>query len=121
MNSQQEREELDRKLAKLGYEHPAENNHHKNEYMSYSTDSKDVYTSTSHNTYSSFSTEEQPQQVQKPTICPKCDQMPLYFCPCKVGEMMCKDSHMWYVKKDGIVVSGDPHSDGYFEKIENDL
>ena len=111
-NIDQQRKDLDAKLAEIGYQHPEQNSQGASLYKIYAEDGTDTYVSQHQDPYATFNT-DQPElkqnQVHKTDICPTCEEKASYSCPCPVGEMMCKKGHMWYVQKNGTVVLGDPH------------
>jgi hypothetical protein len=92
-------------LKIVGYEHPTDTNSFTNTYKVYSEDSKDVYVSQTQDTYAKFDN----NSSSRINICTKCEHKALYVCPCPIGEMMCKNNHMWYTTKQGIIVFEDPH------------
>lgn len=104
------RNSLDAQLTSMGYVHPDTNNQTGGGYKTYSQTSDNVYVSRSFDQYATFNTKtDAKQQVQKTDVCPSCDNKAMYSCRCPVGEMMCKNNHMWYVEKNGKLVMGDPH------------
>ena len=107
------RNTLDAQLASMGYQHPSGNpsNGQGSVYKAYNENKDgDVYVSQDQGVYATFNADKKThQEVQKTDICPVCDQKAMYACNCPIGEMMCKNNHMWYVEKTGKVVLGDPH------------
>lgn len=41
--------------------------------------------------------------------CPVCSDPHIYVCPCVYNDKKCKNEHIWYIKRDGKVVVGNPH------------
>jgi len=110
-NIQQARESLDAKLAAMGYVQPENNSGGGGTYKVYDEKAKDAYVSSqNHGSYATFGNEVD-TEVQKTDSCPACDEKAVYSCHCEIGELMCANNHMWYVKKNGEVVLGDPHED----------
>jgi hypothetical protein len=106
--AEQARNSVDAKLKNIGYEHPENNNTSYSPYKAYS-ESGDVYVSQQGTIYSTFEEKITQKNTRPANICPVCEGKAAYVCPCKVGEKMCKNNHMWYFTKDGNVVVGDPH------------
>lgn len=118
-------------LAEKGYVHPTNNNYSNTpQYMGYNTD----YFTQTYDTYATVNTEESDntnldqvqsnnvqsnnvqsngQQPHKSTliICPVCDVKASYKCGCCLGDLMCKNGHVWYMYKNGQIALGDPHED----------
>lgn len=108
-NIQQQRDALDNKLAEMGYVHPEDTDNTPSTYKAYNETGK-VYVSQTHDTYATFDIDKTPtEETQKNDICPNCDQKAVYSCGCPIGEMMCKNNHMWYFVQGRGVVIGDPH------------
>lgn len=54
---------------------------------------------------------ESTQQEKPPvTQCPQCGLSPSYECDCMYHEVMCKNGHIWYTLKNGVIVEENPHS-----------
>lgn len=109
-NIEEARRSLDRKLADMGYQHPTTDNQNRNIYKTYKESGDDTYVSQEYTRYATFNANEQ-KEIEKPEndICPLCDTKALYRCGCEIGEMMCKQNHMWYYTMQGEVKIGDPH------------
>jgi len=107
-----DRNELEQKLAKQGYQHPETPAQNVSAYQKYS-DGKgnDPYTSQVYDPYATFDTEDKPKVTQKSDICPVCQQKALYTCECADGEFMCSAGHAWYFLVSGKLVIGDPHEE----------
>ena len=112
---QRAKNDLDAKLAKMGYVHP-ENPQMGSNKRYRTIDVKDenaVYQASNHKDtpYSNFSGEMKVEKVvQRTDICPECDTKALFRCECKeFGDQMCKNNHIWWVNPQGQVINGDPH------------
>ena len=109
--------DLDAKLAAMGYEHPekpqAPSNHHyktinvKDEKGQYEASNKSA------NPYRHFSEQEDDYSKRYSTdICPLCNTKALFRCECKeYKDMMCKNNHVWWMDEKGHIHQGDPHEE----------
>jgi hypothetical protein len=103
------REELDLKMSKCGYEHPEENNSNISAYKVYNSENKnnEAYsTTTNYDIYSKFDS----VYTNSPyNFCPVCTKRFMYMCDCEeFKDRMCPKGHTWYVKGEKVVI-GDPH------------
>lgn len=102
------REELQLKLSKIGYEHPSQNNHILSPYKVYNTENQntETYSSNSYDIYSKFNSTD---TVSSCNICPVCDNKAIYICECDgFKDRMCKKGHIWYNKGKNVII-GNPH------------
>jgi len=117
MNRDQAINDLESKLATRGYVHPDTHQgpsadpyaviNVKEQNAVYQRSTKPVIP------YASFTpNQDTPNEktVNRPTVCPVCDNKALYMCECtEFKDMMCKNSHVWWVNTAGQIINGDPH------------
>lgn len=96
-NFDQERENLEKKLASKGYVHPESNSQSLGPYKTYSETSENVYESTSINTYSTFS-----ENRRYENRCPLCKSIPNIVY--SNNNFSCKNEHFWHLLNDGFPV-----------------
>lgn len=102
-------EDVDRKLAEMGYEHPSENNSTNNPYKVYQEKGDNPYTSFSGGGYATFNSKSLTDNSLD--VCPVCDTKAMYMCDCEMDDRMCKNGHVWYCDKNGKIIQKDPHGD----------
>jgi hypothetical protein len=106
------RDKLEKKLAEKGYEYsdePYQNNYGTNPYKSVSDNDTSSYMSPKQDIYAKYDENNEEKPVLK--TCPVCELPALYVCNCEKAEVMCKNKHAWWFKKDGSLVLGDPHEE----------
>ena len=99
-NIKNSRQSVDDKLKSMGYVHPENPKSLTTSVYKSFDEEKKIYKK---NNYSSYST------MNYSLLCPECNEKALYKCDCVIGELLCKNNHMWYTEKTGIIVLGDPH------------
>jgi hypothetical protein len=110
-NAENARDELDRKLAMMGYVHPEEpqTSDKRTGYHVYVEGSDTLY-GKARNTdvYSRFNED----QTQNMLSCPRCKELRIYECDCEFNCLTCKNGHTWYTDpKTKTIKIGDPHED----------
>jgi len=105
-----DRDDLEKKLAASGYQHPDAPVTNFSPYQSYSGDEKNPYQSQNYDPYAVVDSEEKPEKP-KTNVCPTCQSPAMYVCNCEVGEVMCLQGHSWYFLASGQLVVGDPHEE----------
>ena len=106
------RSKLEAKLAEKGYEYsdePYGGGNNANPYKSVSETDTDTYMSQKQDIYAKY--DENSAEKPQMRICPTCELPAMYVCNCEKAEVMCKNRHAWWFKKDGTLVLGDPHED----------
>ena len=43
-------------------------------------------------------------------LCPECNSPVISFCNCGYSDKKCKNSHIWYTDRNGLIKIGNPHS-----------
>ena len=41
--------------------------------------------------------------------CPICQGDAIYLCPCANSDKKCSNDHIWYINRDGKIITGNPH------------